>query len=109
MSLEHRGIAGPGQRPLEKVVRYTANADIRMIDGMEIRGTVYLPPRMRVIDLLNREAEDFIAITNAELIFTEGGRTEFVSFIAVNKTHIATLRDPEQGQLPEGQLQGGGR
>jgi hypothetical protein len=78
-----------------------------MIDGMEIRGTVYLPPRMRVIDLLNREAEDFIAITNAELVMD--GRTEQVSFIAVNKSHIATLRDPEQGNLPENQLQGGGR
>jgi hypothetical protein len=108
MSLEHRGLPGPGQRPLEKVVRYTANADIRMIDGMEIRGTVYLPPRMRVIDLLNREAEDFIAITDAEIVM-DAGRTEHVRFIAVNKSHIATLRDPEQGQLPEGQLQGGGR
>jgi hypothetical protein len=109
MSLEHRGLPAPGQRPLEKVARYTANADIRMIDGMEIRGTVYLPPRMRVIDLLNREAEDFIAITNAELVMDGGRRTEFVNFIAVNKTHIATLREPGQGQLPEGQLQGGGR
>ena len=107
MSLGHRGLPGPGERPLEKVVRYTANADVRMIDGMEIRGTVYLPPRMRVIDLLNREAEDFIAITNAELVMD--GRTEQVSFIAVNKSHIATLRDPEQGNLPENQLQGGGR
>jgi hypothetical protein len=107
MSLEQRGLPGPGQRPLERVVRYTANADIRMIDGMEIRGTVYLPPRMRVIDLLNREAEDFIAVTNAELAME--GRTEFVNFIAVNKSHIATLREPSQGQLPEGKLQGGGR
>lgn len=107
MSLEHRGVPGPGQRPLEKVVRYTANADIRMIDGMEIRGTVYLPPRMRVIDLLNREAEDFIAVTDADIVMD--GRVEHVNFIAVNKTHIATLRDPGRGQLPEGQLQGGGR
>jgi hypothetical protein len=106
MSLQNRGLAGPGQRPLEKVVRYTANADIRMIDGMEIRGTVYLPPRMRVIDLLNREAEDFIAITDAELVMDN--RTEHVSFIAVNKSHIATLRDPSQGNMPD-DLQGGGR
>jgi hypothetical protein len=107
MSLEQRGVPAPGQRAMEKVARYTANADIRMIDGMEIRGTVYLPPRMRVIDLLNREAEDFIAITSAELVME--GRTEHVDFIAVNKTHIATLREPAQGQLPEGKLQGGGR
>jgi hypothetical protein len=107
MSLEHRGVPGPGQRAMEKVARSTANADIRMTDGMEIRGTVYLPPRMRVIDLLNREAEDFIAVTNAELVME--GRTEFVVFIAVNKSHIATLRDPARGELPEGQLQGGGR
>jgi len=106
MSLQNRGLPGPGQRPLEKVVRYTANADIRMIDGMEIRGIVYLPPRMRVIDLLNREAEDFIAITDAEIVMD--GRREHVSFIAVNKSHVATLRDPEQGNMPD-DLQGGGR
>ncbi len=106
MSLSNRGLPAPGQRPLEKVARYTANADIRMTDGMEIRGTVYLPPRMRVIDLLNREAEDFIAVTDAELVME--GRTEHVKFIAVNKAHIATLRDPEQGQMPD-DLQGGGR
>ena len=62
--------------------------DVALIlqDGTEIRGVLHRAPGTRTLDFLNRQAESFVALTDA-LIF-HGDRTEHVSFIAVNKAHI---------------------
>jgi hypothetical protein len=43
------------------------------------------------MDLLNRETEAFLPVTGATL--AHGGQVEQTPFIAVNKTHIVTLRE----------------
>jgi hypothetical protein len=65
---------------------------MRMLDGMEVRGLTHLPPNMRPIDFLNREAEPFIAVTDA--VISVGGKTERADFVALNKSHLVSLREP---------------
>src|SRR5438128_410714 len=100
MSLEQRGLrgagAGPGPGPTKPFVtteRTPRAAIIWALGGLEIRGTVHVPPGLRTMDLLNREAEAFIAVTNATLVLNGGmNRT---GFIAVNKAQIVALREME--------------
>jgi hypothetical protein len=89
VSLAERGL---GARRLDVVERQAAELVLRMLDGMEVRGQAHLPRGTRPIDFLNRDAEPFIAITNA--IITVDGNTERADFVALNKTHIVSLREP---------------
>lgn len=91
MSLEQRGLQPPGHQPLAQVDRVVTLAVIRTIDGMEIRGTIHIPPGVRVLGLLNRPAEQYLAVTDATVAVS--GRTEHAGFIAVNKAHVITLRE----------------
>jgi hypothetical protein len=63
-----------------------------MLDGTEIRGMLHRARGTRTLDYLNRQAEAFVAITEATL--TRAERAEPIAFIAVNKAHI--LRVVEQ-------------
>ena len=89
MSLAERAVGG--RRP-EVVDRTATELVMRMLDGMEVRGLAHLPPNMRPIDFLNREAEPFIAVTNA--IISVAGTTERADFVALNKNHVVSLREP---------------
>jgi ribonucleotide monophosphatase NagD (HAD superfamily) len=89
MSLTERGL---GPRRLDVVERHATQLVLRMLDGMEVRGEAHLPRGTRPIDFLNREAEPFIAVTNATI--TVGGKTEHADFVAVNKHHLLSLREP---------------
>ena len=89
MSLTERAFGG--RRP-EVVDRAATELVLRMLDGMQVQGLAHLPPNMRPIDFLNREAEPFIAVTNA--IISVGGKTERADFIALNKHHVVSLREP---------------
>jgi hypothetical protein len=60
-----------------------------MVDGTEIRGMLHRAPGTRTLDYLNRQAETFVAMTNA--ILTRGEQVEGVSFIAINKIHIVRV------------------
>ena len=91
MSLEHRRILPPRPAQPDKLPRAEARVTIRIVGGSEIRGTIHLPPGLRIIDLLNRETELFLAVTGA--VLTEGGRTEPQAFLAVNRAQIVTLRE----------------
>jgi ribonucleotide monophosphatase NagD (HAD superfamily) len=65
---------------------------LRTLDGMEVRGQAHLPPGTRPIDFLNRDTEPFIAVTNA--VITVANKTERAEFVALNKAHIVSLREP---------------
>lgn len=90
MSLERRGVLPAGRRP-DVVPRDERRVLVAMVDGMEIDGTLHLPPGTRPLDLLNRATEAFVAITEA--LVTKGGQRQQVGFIAANKAHIVSLRD----------------
>jgi hypothetical protein len=57
-----------------------------MVDGTQVKGMLHRAPGTRTLDYLNRQAEGFVAMTDAELLHE--GRAELVSFIAINKAHI---------------------
>jgi hypothetical protein len=96
VSFEQRGYLQPGSsRAINQVTRDAKPSVLCMADGTEIRGTIYMVPGTRTLDMLNRQAEDFIAITNATIIVD--GRAEATKFIAVNKGQIVSLREiPEE-------------
>jgi hypothetical protein len=77
MSLNAR--VGERPRDLQKVV-------LVMLDGTEIEGILHRAPGTRTLDYLNRQAEAFVAMTDATL--TRGERTHFQAFVAINKIHI---------------------
>jgi hypothetical protein len=60
-----------------------------MVDGTEVRGMLHRAPGTRTLDYLNRQAECFVAMTDAELV--RDGRTEQVPFMAINKAHIVRV------------------
>jgi hypothetical protein len=57
-----------------------------MLDGTEVSGVLHRAPGTRTLDYLNRQAEAFVAMTDATV--TRADRTDLISFIAVNKAHI---------------------
>jgi hypothetical protein len=57
-----------------------------LVDGTEVRGMLHRAHGSRTLDFLNRQAEAFVAMTNATL--TRGERSDIVSFIAINKAHV---------------------
>ena len=71
--------------PTERV-RDLQEVALLLADGSEVRGVLHRTPGTRTLDYLNRQAESFLAMTDAEL--TQNGVSEFVSFIAINKAHI---------------------
>jgi hypothetical protein len=60
-----------------------------LVDGTEIRGVLHRTQGTRTLDYLNRQAEAFVAMTDAMLVSRD--RTETVSFIAINKAHIVRV------------------
>lgn len=60
-----------------------------MVDGTEIRGMLHRAHGTRTLDFLNRQSEAFVAMTDAAV--SNHGRTEHVSFIAVNKAHVGRV------------------
>lgn len=57
-----------------------------LVDGTEIRGMLHRAHGSRTLDFLNRQAEGFVAMTDATL--TRGDYSDVVSFIAINKAHV---------------------
>jgi hypothetical protein len=92
VNIETQGYINPGGRPVTPPVSRDAKPSLlRLADGTEIRGTIYMVPGTRTLDMLNRQAEDFLAITDATI--TIDGHSELSKFIAVNKGQIVTLRE----------------
>src|SRR6266545_3820055 len=89
MSLQQRGL-GP-YKPLDRTERETRQAHVWTSIGAEVRGTVYLVRGTRTIDLMERNTEVFIAVTNASVAYR--GDIEEVGFIAINKEHIVMLTE----------------
>ena len=61
-----------------------------LVDGSEVRGVLHRAPGTRTLDYLNRQAETFVAMTEAVVMQPDGGLNR-VSFVAVNKAHIVRL------------------
>src|SRR3954451_16067207 len=92
MNLENRSMRQPlGGRGFDQAQRDLKRAIVRTSDGVEIRGSIHIPPGTRTLDFMNRSAESFIAVTGATI--SASGRVEQADFLAVNKAHITVLRE----------------
>lgn len=60
-----------------------------LVDGTEIQGVLHRAHGTRTLDYLNRQAETFVAMTDA--VMFRGDQSEHVPFIAVNKSHIVRV------------------
>jgi hypothetical protein len=74
----------PSERP-----RALQEVALIMTDGTEVRGMLHRAHGTRTLDYLNRGSETFVAMTDA--ILTRGEHVEHVSFVAINKAHIARV------------------
>jgi hypothetical protein len=84
-SLSERTVSATKRVP-EENPRDLQEVRLVMVDGTEVKGHLHRAPGTRTLDYLNRQAEGFVAMTDAEL--TRDGRAELVPFIAINKAHI---------------------
>jgi hypothetical protein len=66
-----------------------------LLDGTQVHGVLHRAHGTRTLDYLNRQAEGFVAMTDAELV--RDGRSELVAFIAINKSHIVRLTEAVDG------------
>jgi hypothetical protein len=81
-SLSDRLASGERSRDPQAVV-------LLLVDGSEVQGVLHRTPGTRTLDYLNRQAESFLAMTDA--LITRDGDTESVGFIAINKSHIVRV------------------
>jgi hypothetical protein len=81
-SLSGRVVTGERPRDLKEVT-------LLLVDGTRIRGVLHRAPGTRTLDYLNRQAETFVAMTNAMVSSADGD--EHVPFMAINKMHIARV------------------
>ncbi len=96
MSLQQRTLRSALGRQPNQLPRDTRVAIIRLLDGIDVRGTIHVPPGIRILDLLNREVERFIAVTNATI--SAVGQETTTPFIALNKAHIISLYEQPEGE-----------
>jgi hypothetical protein len=87
-SLSERTLSLADRMPSERP-RALQEVALFMTDGTEVRGMLHRAHGTRTLDFLNRGSESFVAMTDA--VLTRGEHTEHVSFVAINKTHIARV------------------
>ncbi len=63
-----------------------------------IHGHIYLRAGLRLKDELNGTAEQFIAVTDAEVYNASGQVLVRSEFLTINKTHIIWIRPDEEGK-----------
>ena len=61
----------------------------------QIRGQIYVREWERVKNMLDTTTENFIAVTDAEVLNTRGEVVHRAEFLAINKEHILWL-DPNE-------------
>ena len=83
-SLSERTLGLSGR--LAENPRALQDVSLVLVDGTTVRGVLHRTHGTRTLDFLNRQAEGFVAFTDATL--TSGDHVEHVSFVAVNKQHI---------------------
>jgi hypothetical protein len=65
-----------------------------------IHGHIYLRPGLRLKDELNGTAEQFIAVTDAEVYNANGQVLVRSAFLTLNKSHVVWIRPDEEPDAP---------
>lgn len=62
--------------------------------GEKIEGDVHCLPNMRLLDLMNSDADKFIPVSTVAVYDDESGKLLYqVPFMAVNKNHIIVISE----------------
>ena len=68
-----------------------------------IEGAVFILPDTRLLDLLNKQSQQFIPVSEAKVFSEDTGKLLYeVAFMAVNTSHIITLTEvvpPDAGEM----------
>ena len=65
----------------------------------KIEGVIYKFPEDRLLDMMNKKSEPFIAVSNATICSASDGRLLYQSdFIAVNVNHVIHISRESQGE-----------
>ena len=62
---------------------------LTLVDGTRVTGMLHRAQGTRTMDYMNKQTEDFVAMTDAVLV--NGDEVERVAFVAINKHHIIRL------------------
>ena len=86
-----------GKLYTERVRKAGVRVLISTVQGV-VEGNVYLAPGQRVKDLLNSNAELFLAVTDATVEWQGRPEPAAAEFIALNKQHIVWVVPLEQAE-----------
>ena len=78
------------QKERLKVIIYTHNH--------KVRGEVHLYENSRLTDILNADTanKDFLPVTDAEITDMKSGKSQEVSFLSINRTHIEIVMEDDE-------------
>lgn len=84
-----------------RIEKEKRRVSIICLDGSSIRGIVHINPGERLLDYINDEREDFIAITSAEFFYAEDIQSFRLAtkllfrkeFVVLNKSAIKWLEE----------------
>ena len=90
----------PDHPLFDHAVREKRAAMITTTNGLEVHGAVYLLPGTRMIDLLERDTEQYVAVTGA-VITDRQGQARRRAFVAINKAQLVTLEEMDEEPPPD--------
>ena len=63
-----------------------------------IEGSIYKNPKTRLLDMLNKSGDHFLAVANAKVYGIETGKLLFkTAFVMINKNHIVHIINAADG------------
>lgn len=64
-----------------------------------IEGSIYKYDKMRLLDMLNKSTDNFLAVSDAKVFNVESGKLLFTTaFMMVNKNYIVHMIDATDGR-----------
>lgn len=76
-----------------QIKKNTINVVVRTLNE-RIEGAIYVVPETRLLDLLNKSPDHFLAISNARIYNVDSGKLSAeTDFLIINKKHIVHMID----------------
>mgnify|MGYP001573052193 FL=1 len=78
-----------------QIKKNTVNVVVRTLNE-RIEGAIYIVPETRLLDMLNKSPDHFLAVSNARVYDVESGKLSFeTDFLIINKDHIVHMNDTQ--------------
>ena len=87
----HSSFPGVAVMVFPMIKKDTVDVVIRT-SSEKIEGIIYKLPEVRLLDMLNKTAGDFLAVSNVRVYNIETGKLLFeTEFLVINKSHIVHI------------------